>query len=430
METSADGKTKTIFLFGVVLFFGTAAVIWQEIAPHYGSVLGWAMTLINNPLYGAPSLILPLAFVAGAVSLYWFVYYMRARVTVFSWGILLRPGNRSVPWDKVEHVWYAQRALRYSGVALPRRRSLKLQLRGERPVNLPHRFRVMDELVSTVLKHVGPVLLAKTRGRLRKEGNVSFGKHLTVTAEHLTLHGLNVTLPLSQIGDVRVIGGTFQISNQDEKVIYSRLVELIPNAFIISPLLHEMKQPTGKSDHSMDAGQGAGSPVAKFVPEVRVEAPQPSRAAPPVRGEGNAKAHRKPPKAKKPKDKEYYSKFLCPECGETTLKIERSIELGCDSRSDECSVQAVRCKQCDMVGVTTYEESRRGAGESVNHYGHKMDRADYNAFLRELKQCNDRGNAECSCKAHERFGAQNEHGTLRPLEMVPHEQALFTMRFQ
>jgi len=242
LETSADKNTKIVFLLGALLSFGVAVVLWRELAPHYGSVFGWALTVLHNPVYGAPSLILPLAFVAGVVSLYWFVYYARVRVTVLEQGIELEPGNRFVPWEEVEHVWFAQRALRYSGVALPRRRSLKLQVRGERPIRLPHRFHTMDDLVLTVLEQVQPVILARAEQDLRTGGSAKFGKQITIAPEHLALNDLGVAVPLAKIGRVEVAGGTFQITNADGHVIFSKAVESIPDAAVISSLVTALKQ--------------------------------------------------------------------------------------------------------------------------------------------------------------------------------------------
>lgn len=246
LETSADGNTKIVFLLGALLSFGVAALLWREMAPHYGSIAGWALTLLHNPIYGAPSLTMPLAFVAGAVSLYWFVFYIRARVIVLEQGIELDPGNRFVPWEKVEHAWFAQRSLRYSGVALPRRRSLKLQVRGERPIRLPHRFHGMDELVSTVLEQVQPVIFARAEQCLRTGGSAKFGKQITITPENLRLDELGVAVPLAKIGGVEVAGETFQITNADGSVIFSKAVESIPDAAVISSLVTALKRPDGK----------------------------------------------------------------------------------------------------------------------------------------------------------------------------------------
>jgi len=66
----------------------------------------------------------------------------------------------------------------------------------------------------------------------------------------------------------------------------------------------------------------------------------------------------------------------------------------------------------------------------VDHYGYKMDSADYKPFLKELKGCKDRGNANCSCETHRKYGATHERGTLRPMVMVPHDKSVFPLRFE
>ena len=53
--------------------------------------------------------------------------------------------------------------------------------------------------------------------------------------------------------------------------------------------------------------------------------------------------------------------FVCPECHTSeSLRITRSLELPPDSRSDEITLQIIRCSSCRFAGVAVYEESRRG----------------------------------------------------------------------
>ena len=100
---------------------------------------------------------------------------------------------------------------------------------------------MMAHLISIVRKHVEPVLLDKAVKRLRAEGSVSFGKHITVTQDNLTLNSLKVSIPLSQVDNISIHGGTFQIVYKNQ-VIFSRLVESIPDATIISRLLAEIRK--------------------------------------------------------------------------------------------------------------------------------------------------------------------------------------------
>ncbi len=70
-------------------------------------------------------------------------------------------------------------------------------------------------------------------------------------------------------------------------------------------------------------------------------------------------------------------KFKCPDCGKLALTIVKSLDLGADERSDEVAIQCVECTLCGFKALSIYEESRRGASESVNHYGYKIEAAQY-----------------------------------------------------
>lgn len=64
--------------------------------------------------------------------------------------------------------------------------------------------------------------------------------------------------------------------------------------------------------------------------------------------------------------------FRCPECGNTTLLIEESLDLGSDDRFDERALQMISCGSCGFTGAALYGESRRGPldSESVDHAGY------------------------------------------------------------
>mgnify|MGYP001816772504 FL=1 len=121
---------------------------------------------------------------------------------------------------------------------------------------------------------------------------------------------------------------------------------------------------------------------------------------------------------------------MCPGCGSKTLKIQKSIELGSDSRDDEYSLQAISCKECGFVGVATYRESRRGAEESWDHCGYRMEDSNYEAFLKSLRKCRLRRKPSCTCKAHSHFGVKNEYGTLDPLDKIEFDKTRFAMRIR
>lgn len=242
LETSAARKTKIVFLAGTLFFFGTVAVLWFDFASRFGGLYGWFLTLVHNPLYALPGLIVPAGFVAGIITFFRFVYYLRVRVKVYEHGIHLQPGNRFVRWDEVEHLWYARRRLQSRGLPLPMRQSLRLQISDERSLKLPHRFNMMEHLVSLVCRHVEPLSLEKAIQKIRKGGHVSFGKQIAISAENLVLKRLYVTVPLDQIDRIQILGSTFQIFNLDNRVIFSSLAELIPDATILRALLAEIKK--------------------------------------------------------------------------------------------------------------------------------------------------------------------------------------------
>jgi hypothetical protein len=170
------------------------------------------------------------------------LYYLRVKVKLYEHGIQIQPGNRFVRWGEVEHLWYARRRWQSYGLPLPMRQSLSLKVSGERPVKLPHRFNMMEYVVSLVCRYVEPLLLEKAIKHIREEGRVSFGKQITVTSENLVLNRLKVSIPLNQIDRIHIHGDTFQIFNLDNRVIFSSLAELIPNATILPALLAEIRK--------------------------------------------------------------------------------------------------------------------------------------------------------------------------------------------
>jgi len=52
--------------------------------------------------------------------------------------------------------------------------------------------------------------------------------------------------------------------------------------------------------------------------------------------------------------------FQCPECKrDSSLRIVQRIEVPPDSRSDQITLQVVRCGSSQFEGIAVYEESRR-----------------------------------------------------------------------
>jgi hypothetical protein len=116
--------------------------------------------------------------------------------------------------------------------------------------------------------------------------------------------------------------------------------------------------------------------------------------------------------------------FQCPECTTSrSLAITTSIELPSDSRSDEITLQIVRCSRCRFEGITVYEESRRGRldSESFDHYGLHVDLPDVKAVKKAIKQCPNPRSARCKCEAHRILGQKDSSGRWNGLgEMETH----------
>jgi hypothetical protein len=112
--------------------------------------------------------------------------------------------------------------------------------------------------------------------------------------------------------------------------------------------------------------------------------------------------------------------FTCPRCQRHGgLEIKHRLELPRDARSDEITLQVVRCGQCGFEGLAVYEESRRGAldGESWSHTGYEADKEGIRAFKRAVRSCPKRGDPRCTCAAHERYGQRNAYGRWTGLEL-------------
>jgi hypothetical protein len=105
--------------------------------------------------------------------------------------------------------------------------------------------------------------------------------------------------------------------------------------------------------------------------------------------------------------------FLCPRCSRHgSLRITLKIELPPDSRSDEITLQTVRCADCGFAGIAVYEESRRGAldTESFQHTGYEVTRSQLRGLRRIIKSCPDPGDRRCPCATHQRLGKTDSSG--------------------
>lgn len=111
--------------------------------------------------------------------------------------------------------------------------------------------------------------------------------------------------------------------------------------------------------------------------------------------------------------------FVCPECRETeSLNIISAIDIECDSRSDEISLQVVKCSACRFRGIAVYEESRRGSldSECVDHYGYKMDEEKIESLLALISRCPRPRDAYCACQTHKILNRRNEAGRWNALD--------------
>ncbi len=81
-------------------------------------------------------------------------------------------------------------------------------------------------------------------------------------------------------------------------------------------------------------------------------------------------------------------KFICNECNDKSIVISKSMELGPDDQSDERSLQAINCLNCDFQGIALYEESRRGKSESFRHYGYKVSNSVFDLMFEAINYNN------------------------------------------
>ena len=105
--------------------------------------------------------------------------------------------------------------------------------------------------------------------------------------------------------------------------------------------------------------------------------------------------------------------FHCPACHTAgSLLIKQRLELPPDSRSDEITLQIVRCGHCKFEGIAIYEESRRGGlgGESVDHHGYYARESDLQRLKKLLRQCPQPRSSRCDCAAHRQLGAKDKSG--------------------
>jgi len=105
--------------------------------------------------------------------------------------------------------------------------------------------------------------------------------------------------------------------------------------------------------------------------------------------------------------------FICPSCHTSgSLQITKRLELPPDSRSDEITLQIVRCRRCEFAGIAIYEESRRGVmgDEAVDHRGYYVSTSDLQRLKKLLRECPEPGNSRCTCATHRQMGVKDKSG--------------------
>ena len=104
--------------------------------------------------------------------------------------------------------------------------------------------------------------------------------------------------------------------------------------------------------------------------------------------------------------------FVCPKCQEVSLAIGDCIDFEPDSRSDDITLQLVRCGKCGFDAVAVYEESRRGRldSEASFHTGYVVNQATLISIKDAIKACPSPRDSSCQCAWHTALGARDSQG--------------------
>lgn len=105
--------------------------------------------------------------------------------------------------------------------------------------------------------------------------------------------------------------------------------------------------------------------------------------------------------------------FQCPDCNNrTSLQIIERIELPPDARSDEITLQIVKCQRCQFEAVAIYEESHRGAldSEVFDHYGYAIGQDELKALKTLIRRCPEPKNRRCGCESHSALKRKDASG--------------------
>lgn len=237
----ADRKIKLICLLSMLGAAAVAAIIWPEFKMRFGGLIGWALSLWYNPVRAAGGSIFFVALVGALWALARLIYYLCLRVEVRKYGIRVRPGRQAF-WEDIDDIRYAKRRLRQSGA----RESLQLRPRDAKPIGLSHRFPDMSELISAVRRQIEPRLIEQAVAALEFEGTISFGPLVTIERDRMILGRSAKELPFDKVKTCEVKEGQFLVLDRDEKLVFARSSEDIPNATVIGPVV-KMARESGKS---------------------------------------------------------------------------------------------------------------------------------------------------------------------------------------
>lgn len=117
--------------------------------------------------------------------------------------------------------------------------------------------------------------------------------------------------------------------------------------------------------------------------------------------------------------------FKCPKC-QSKLKIDSCLDIPYDSRSDEISLQILRCEKCPFSCIAIYEESRRGAidSECVDYNAYKLEASEVERLAQLISKCPNPRNPDCPCPIHMELGKQDKDGRWIGIKEVNYKNRL------
>lgn len=105
----------------------------------------------------------------------------------------------------------------------------------------------------------------------------------------------------------------------------------------------------------------------------------------------------------------------CPKCqAADSLEITHVLELP-PVESDELTLQIIKCRQCGLHALATYEERRWGRldRESVNRACYVVPEDELTQLAGLMESCPARWERDCQCPAHRELGKLDADGKWR-----------------